>query len=150
MTRDEIMERVTPTARMLFEKDGHLDSVFIAFKSDDSIMIIAAPWRDEDEKAIMLTMIKQTFAEQRVTAYALVSEIWMKRFDVGNRPPPGVMVSNYEDRDEGVHILVVDRDGVDSRIYQIKRPMDGSPATLSAEHSVSGDSFVGRMTELLS
>lgn len=151
MTRDEIMDRMVPVSRTLFEADGSLTSTFLAFDENDSMLLIAAPWTSENEKAIMLGMIKKHFEENGVEAYALVSEIWMRSFAPDRMPPPGVMVSDYEDREEAVQIMVVDRNGVDVRIYPIERPTDG-PARMSLEPRPAppGAVFGGRMTELLS
>lgn len=148
MNKSEILEAVVPLAVANFERDGNIIPAFIGFLSDDSSMVVLTPWGNEAEKASAVEKVSEIFSEKGVTSYAHVSEVWLRSFD--RAPPPGTMVSDYEDREEGVVVLAVDRDGIDQRVFLIARPMDGSPPRLvdSTERFSSG-MFSGRMTELL-
>lgn len=134
-------------------KPKDLTPMFLGIRADGQEIVIAAPWRDEDQKYASVDTVRRIFAEQRVVAYAQTSEIWVSATAVAEATASGgkltKRVSEYADAEERAMILA--SNGLKScvRTYFIDRDADGRITGLRLEQEVNDAGVTGRMADLL-
>jgi hypothetical protein len=145
-----IAKHAASFARALFAKDGSFSPMFLAVNKRNEVHAMVVPWANEDEKLMMLDVLRDFFKDQGITRYALLSEVWMvtvhetemRHYDDRIRP------SQRENRQEAVHILGVDNKGnTVSYTYPILRDEKG--VSLGEELCWKENNIAGRMARLL-
>ena len=108
--------------------------------------MIAAPWDDEAENLMTLTMIRAKLHSPRARSYAFASEAWVATESLSK--PSGLMPCEHPDRREVVLIEAFERDGKGgTRVYAIKRNRKGVVTALERDGEIN-DAFRGRMHNL--
>lgn len=137
-----LMQQAAGFAQSKFRDDGNVQPMWIAETDMGEKFVIATPFGDEGQKAQVVTLLRQMFAERSVVRYAFMTEAWSVAMsesemkDEGtNRPPP----SKHPRRREVLILLGEDRDTKVAAFTQffILRPEDGTP-TLQEDPSVAG------------
>jgi hypothetical protein len=136
-------------AARVFHEMGNVSPIWHAVPAQGDHLLIATPWRSDDEKRIAMEFLRDKFKELNVQRFVCVVEAWAvmgRNIDTVS----GVRPSEHPDRREVVRVQAEDRDGsVLSGQYYILRPEHG-PATLSQFHEDPGNMVMtGCMTGLL-
>lgn len=143
---DGLLANAENFARHAFKHQGEVVPMFIAVHGGH-VHVIAAPWRDEGEKHVMVATLREEFRELGIERFAFMVEAWMVAAkpdaDLSNLPRP----SEHPDRQEVVHILAMERGG-GSRAVSIPILRKGRKASLG-EATRSGDAGFGLFTTLL-
>lgn len=156
-TKENFLDWIVKSSTTIWEnevatnpKDGVLQPVFFGIPEDPSepTVIIPASWADEEEKVAFLNIIRMLFKQKRITMYGHASEAWtsvIKAEDVASRHVPP---SQDPERQEHLIFIVVDKDGPVAKRCVINR-VAGQVPTLGPVEDMPGQSFKGRMMELL-
>jgi hypothetical protein len=123
MNLDQLFEDTKRRVRDHFEKTGEVPGAFLCVTEDHEAFAFEAPWSNPDEKAASFSVLRDAFRARGVVRYAFASEVWMSATKSG---PP----SEAPDREEGVEVLAVDRDG-SRRGTMAKIARDNGTATLA-------------------
>jgi hypothetical protein len=136
--------------RVLVEmKQADLMPTFVMVADEENIFM-PAPWRDDDEKRIMLAAARAIMKDKRVTRYSVVSEAWTAVQPKGWKPgmPQGPLPADRPDRKEIVIAIAADKATSKSRVWDIVRGEGGSVVDLRLDKDgLTG--LGGRMAELL-
>ncbi len=121
--------------------------------ADGQRIIMMTPWRNEDDKRVMLEMLRHKFRELGVRRYVLSVEAYMAEYSEGPKDPNDpafVMPNKRTDRVEILMIVGVDPAAGESLQYNTKILRRNGRRTL-AEREVLPHSAAmeGRMTTLL-
>jgi hypothetical protein len=136
--------------RVLVEmKETDLMPTFVMIAEDEHVFM-PAPWRDDDEKRIMLAAARGIMKAKGVTRYSMVSEAWTAAQPKGWKPgmPQGPLPADRPDRKEIVIAIAADKATSKSRVWDIVRGEGGTIVDLRLDkESLTG--LGGRMAELL-
>jgi hypothetical protein len=137
-------------AARIFHEMGSVSPIWHAVPAQGDHLLIATPWRSDDEKEIAMEFLRDKFKEMNVQRFVCVVEAWAVMGRSLASVVSGVRPSEHPDRREVIRVQAEDRDGsVLSGQYYILRPERG-PATLSQFHEDSGNTaWTGRMSGLL-
>lgn len=148
---DALLELAGDHARhVLVEmKQADLMPTFLMIADGENILM-PTPWRDEDEKRIMLLAARSIMKERGVTRYSMVSEAWTATQPEGWKPgmPQGPLPADRPDRKEIVLAIAADKANTKSRTWDIVRGESGGVVDLRLDKS-GLEGLVGRMAELL-
>jgi len=137
--------------RVLVEmKEAELAPIFLMVGPEDENILMPAPWRDENQKRIMLAAVREIMKDKRVTSYSEVSEAWSSVQPKDWKPgmPEGPAPSERPDRKEIVIAIAADRTTAKSRAWDIVRGEAGSIVDLRLDgNALTG--LEGRMADLL-
>jgi hypothetical protein len=130
-------------------KQADLIPTFLMIAEDEHALM-PAPWRDDDEKRIMLAAAREIMKAKGVTRYSMVSEAWTAVQPKGWKPgmPQGPLPSERADRKEIVIAIAVDKTATKSRVWDIVRGEGGSVVDLRLDDATMLG-LSGRMGELL-
>jgi len=151
-TLKELFDYAVDTAKKQFEEDGSTTSMFMAHTANNEIIMTVTPWGNENEKQIILTLVRQMFKTKSVDFYVQISEVWTRAFDSSELKSrdPHRQVNSYDDKTESMLVLGCDFEGCKmASMRPIERPYDGSPPRLGVNDEVKPGTFSGRMAELL-
>jgi hypothetical protein len=133
--------------------DREWTSQFCTEDANGARCIYLAPWRNEREKVMTLTLLSDQFRRGGVKRYVLASEVWMARYDGGGDPrtTPGFqMPPARSDRVEALMIIGVDPQAGEVLQFNAEIVRKGRRRTLKPRESVPyTGGFSGRMIELL-
>jgi hypothetical protein len=136
--------------RVLVEmKEAELMPTFLMI-ADGQNILMPAPWRDENQKRLMLAAVRKILKDKRVTRYSVVSEAWSAVQPKDWKPgmPEGPAPSERPDRKEIVIAIAADKTTSQSRVWDIVRGEAGSVVDLRLDsNALTG--LEGRMAELL-
>jgi hypothetical protein len=132
------------------QHDKELMPTFHMITIEGESMLAPTPWRDEDDKRMMLAALRSIMKDRKVVRYSMVSEAWSARQpkdwkpgqDVG--PAPG----ERPDRKEVVIAVAADKARTVSRSWDIVRGESGSIVKLVLDKEHTGVQE-GRMGNLL-
>lgn len=124
MDLNKLIEFVVTGAKAAFDKDGEVHPTTFAISGEDQVMIIPSSWGSAEERAQMLTNLKQLFQEYKVKRYVMVNEAWMR--SVGPGDDLSVAPSKSDNREEC--LIISGTDGIKRafELFDIVRPFDGS------------------------
>jgi hypothetical protein len=147
---------------LLDEAERHIHNVLIDQHEDellpvcvmakgDGRFIAPTPWRSENEKGAMLTLMRHQMQSNGVEAYCVMSEAWIavqpedwKPGDDAGPPP-----SQRPDRQEVVFACASDKTQSIQRMWRIVRGEAGAIVKLDLDDGRNVADTVGRMAELL-
>lgn len=148
---DALLKRAGEHARRVLveTKARELMPIFLMVAAKENIFL-PAPWRSDQEKALMLRAARAIMQERGVTCYSIVSEAWTATQPKGWKPgmPQGPMPADRPDRKEIVFALAADKTRSKSCTWDIVRGEAGSVVDLRLEKGPLQD-LGGRMAELL-
>ena len=148
---DALLELAGAHARhVLVEmKEAELMPTFLMIADGENI-IMPAPWRDENEKRVILGAARAIMKESGVTRYSMVSEAWSAAQPEGWKPgmPEGPLPGDRPDRKEIVVAIAADKVTSKSRTWNIVRGESGAVVELRLDDAVLSG-LGGRMAELL-
>lgn len=141
----EIAQRMA-TKRIL--EDGEITPHFAVIEGG-GIRIIFTPWQREEDKPMMLNVLRLAFLLWEVKFYTLTSEVWIAQYkgDIKDKPDDW-FPKDQPDRKEAVHVLTTTYDGVHTWAAEILRDENKKVSNLREMNS-SYDKITGRMTSLL-
>lgn len=136
------------TANM-FRKHGEVQPMWHAVDGNDQHILIATPWRDDDEKDATSQALRTMFRAKNVKRFAFICEAWVATVKTLAEVNDGLRPSEHPDRREVLMINAEDRQGNElSGFFYILRPEHG-PATLSPLHMNDFTGMKGRFTGML-
>lgn len=99
--------------------------------TDDGVVVIPCPWRNNDEKHAMVATVRSTAQGLKVRCYAFVTEMWMATIerDRSGDIDMTIVPSEHPDREEGLMIIAETPTERIGECYVIVRQADGT-ATL--------------------
>lgn len=154
MDLQQLFDFAAKSAANIFNDTGEVMAMWHAVAGNGENVIIATPWRNDDQKDATIRALRQVFAAKQVKRFAFVCEAWMATADPSQGRTAatysGVMPSKHPDRREVLMIRAEDRDGsMLAGMYYILRPECG-PAKLSPLKMQDYDQTSGRMVGMLS
>jgi hypothetical protein len=148
LTINELLDAGAEHARqILVGKEGAemVPTWHIQTPKGEPDIIAATPWGDDDDKAMVVSLMRFMLKEKKAESYSFMSEAWVATEDVNH--PTGLMPRDREDRREVVIINAYDRLGMGTmRVYEIKRGPDGIVTELVMDPPLDG--FSGRLANL--
>jgi hypothetical protein len=137
-------------AERIFKEQGEVTPIWHAVpEGDGDHLLIATPWRNDEEKEMALEAIRDMFQEKHIQSYVSIVEAWaVMGGDLNN--VMDVRPSRHPDRREIVRVTAEDRNGKTlSGQFYILRPEHGE-AKLSPFHEDPPETIqAGRMSGLL-
>jgi hypothetical protein len=130
-----------------FEKQGELMPMWVGRKVTKESFLIATPWQGEDDKIVMLEMLRNKFKELDVVEYYMCSEVWMRTMSLEERAASNLQIKDYEDKEERLMFLRISRDEQEYGFRPIIRT--STEVTLGPWEVMPPDMGGGRMAELL-
>jgi hypothetical protein len=125
-------------------KDGDVGRMFVVHTKGEAKHVIAAPWRNDDEKAALIDMVRTYCIAYDAAALSFISEAWVRYLkqapgetdDEFEARQNAVRVRDAEDRREVVMVMTMYRDGAGERhivsdTREIQRRRDGKPSGLA-------------------
>jgi hypothetical protein len=145
----ELFDLVAENAARVFHESGEVSPMWHAVNGKDENVVIATPWRDDNEKDAVVCELRHYFRAHRVKRFAFIVEAWIVQARTEREVREGPLPSKHPDRREVLMITAEDRDGTQIMgMYYILRPEHG-PARLSPLEVKPFDATVGRMSGLL-
>lgn len=148
---DALLELAGAHARTVLVdmKEAELPPTFLMIAEGEHIFM-PAPWRDEDEKRMVLGAVRAIMKESGVTRYSMVSEAWIAIQPEGWKPgmPQGPLPGDRPDRKEVVFAIAADKATAKSRTWDIVRGESGVVVELRHDKAEMKE-IGGRMAELL-
>jgi hypothetical protein len=148
---DALLDLAAEHARQVLVemKQADLMPTFLMIAAEGSIFM-PAPWRDDDEKRIMLAAARMIMKAKGVTRYSMVSEAWTAKQPEGWKPgmPQGPSPAARPDRKEVVIAIAADKATIKSRMWDIVRGEGGAIVDLRLDDAALQNNS-GRMGELL-
>jgi hypothetical protein len=146
LTIDELLDHALEHARaVLIDKpDAQLIPTWL-IQAKDRTTIVGTPWNGDDDKDIMLLVIRMMLKKEQAQSYSFMSEAWMATEDLNH--PIGLQPREREDRKEAIIMNAFDRKGGKMRIYDIQRGDNGQVNDLVLQQT-EADHFSGRMFNL--
>lgn len=115
----------------------------------DHVEIFRPRWRGPDEKTATMQALAAMFEDDKPLRYSIISETWMAQSNE-NDPLMDIEPHKREDRQDGILILTVERDGpILATAYVVEHDWKTGKRSLSGPDSMTPDSIGGRMTELM-
>ena len=147
MDLDGLLEAALKHAEAVLvgEPDAQIIPTWVLYGKDIPVTLIATPWEDEDDKDMMIGLMRQLMKAKGVDCYSFLSEAWTASEDVRN--PIGLEPRKREDRREVVLITACSRESARLAIYEIKRGPDARVTELVFEDAVGQSG--GRLSNLL-
>ena len=161
-TTEQLADEIAATHVSWFREHptGGIAQTCLIFPEEGKAFAVECGWRDEDERRLMLAVLRATMATQRAIRYAIWSEIWMamKPLPEGRTAQQEIDDADYQhgdisrdpDRVEAVFTLVVEASGKQAiRLQKIVRgrrggvrrlePLDGDPSEWEGMGGALGD-----------
>ena len=98
-------------ASFITNNKDELMTQFIAETRDGSLQFYSTPWGNEEEKVIVLDLLRKKFAEEGVVRYVLTSEVWRVRYaadDARLKDEDRPMPSQDPQRESALMVIGVD------------------------------------------
>jgi hypothetical protein len=148
MTQKELYDVSKSFAKRQMLESGSIDTHFVVVTSG-GLRFIFTPWRNEEDKSKMLTVLRLAFVLWRVKFYAMVSEVWIATYKNDPRKDPlKIMPSEHPDRVEAVHVICVGEEEVLNWTSKIIRDKDEKVVDLKNLYE-NDQKLEGRMVSLL-
>lgn len=148
----ELYKHGQEAARMLFDKTGEIQPMWICITKGGVVMPIVAPMTDKEQLAEAL---RELFREKQVVCYVSMLECWMllgkpERTKDFQKYIEGASISQHPERREAVNIVAESKDTQLMGHFFILRPEHGKP-TLSPFKNLSaeGAHVEGRFVKML-
>jgi hypothetical protein len=145
-TLDDLLKDISQHIHRVL-MDDHAESLMPMYHIvGDENLVIGCPWRNEEEKLLVLRAIKQTARQNNATMIGFVCEMWMtkhKTQDLINYVPP----SQSPDRIEGVMAMVTDGAETKVNFWQIIRNRPGGTIISLIPEATEAGMFSGRMID---
>jgi hypothetical protein len=145
---------------LLMQAERHIRHVLLEQKEDQLVPLFAmakrgemilcpTPWRDDDEKRLMVEAVRQEMHREGVKAYVFMSEAWSAAQPEGWKPgdAEGPLPEDRPDRQEIVFAVACDKERILHRVWRIVRGEAGTIVKLEREKDLDG--LTGRMAGLL-
>jgi hypothetical protein len=148
LTINELLDKGAEHARnVLIGEEGAamIPTWYLQTPEGDPDVIVGTPWNGDDDKEIMIVIMRQMLRYERAESYSFISEAWVATEDA--RHPTGLMPCEREDKREVVIINAHDRLGFGTmRVYEVKRNDKGIVTDLVMDPPLEG--FEGRLANL--
>jgi hypothetical protein len=120
----EVAETVLDTAKATIQKDDLLPVAFLLVGNEDRVVMIPLGWRNEQEKGVMVEMLRATAIVTGAYAAILVMDTFIivreKEGDIVERP------SQAADRKDAILVNVLTKRGDNRMIVQVYEKRDGA------------------------
>jgi hypothetical protein len=104
MSLDDMFDNFKARVRKVFERHGSVGTpTFICIGENGDVFDVAAAWDGAEQKAAVYGALRDAFMKRRVIRYVFASEVW-----IGT---PGTSATDDPNRQEGVSVIIVDRNG---------------------------------------
>jgi hypothetical protein len=135
---------------LLEKKEPELVPMFVMATKRGGIILCPTPWRNDEEKRLMIEALRREMRKEGAEAYCFMSEAWTAVQPKGWKPgdSEGPAASHRPDRQEIVFALAADRERTIQRQWRIVRGEAGTIVKLDLDKEPP-DAIVGRMSELL-
>jgi hypothetical protein len=114
-------------------------------QTSDKSMVVGTPWNGEQDKKLMILVMRDMLKQEGALSYSFMSEAWAATEDL--KHPTGLQPSQREDRREVVIINACDHNGGKMRVYEMKRGANGRVSAL-VQDQTEADHFEGRLFNL--
>ena len=152
-TKDKLMEYLLNVAAVFFKERGEVQLTAFLLTGEDQIAIVPIPPEIQESTPLFRGVIGKLIKDQKATAFAIMSEAWVKRFDEEDEVGKSVMsgdlrISDLDTKDEALLIAYEDNEGTtDVKAWNIHRcdgtVSVGDPCTQFDDDQVTG--YSGRM-----
>jgi hypothetical protein len=153
ITPEELLDGAYRVAEgvLVGKKGGEMLPTFIMITSKGPT-VITTPWADEDDKSLLIRLVKLKMKEDGAIAYSFVSEVWIANQPEGWKigDPVGTMPVDRPDRREGV-VACAGLKGQKAlmKTWLVERGPDGRVVRLIPEKDGRHETAGGRLTEML-
>ena len=148
LTVDEMIKCAIAYAHLVLVGKPHAELTptwLVQNKNETSL--IGTPWRNQNEKEIMVETMRLMFKTRKVESYSFISEAWSATESLD--APTGLTPSQREDKREVVIVSAFDRQGGKIQCYEIKRGPDAMVTELALDPHGPEDNLSGRLYNLL-
>ena len=122
---------------------------FFHIVTPETNMLVVVPWENNQEKNIVVSVMRHALRERRAKAYCFTSECWLARYDKGDAPiddfqRPKVMPKDHPNRIECVCIFASTHSKQAMRVLEMIRDPSGRIVDLKPnEHPAGEEKFTG-------
>lgn len=145
MTPDKVIEMNVKYVKERMAEKGDICPLFI-LHTKKSVIPVFAPFRDDNEKSMILTLLKVLMIKHKAYAYSVCIEAWVAKRKL-NDPPLKGQVKDQPDR---IEVCLVGYVGYDKQVLKVLPVIRGGDKVSLAEPEADElDKVSGRFYELL-
>lgn len=150
MTLDELFKHGQEAAKLLFEKQGSIQPMWICEAENGEMIPICIRMPDRDDRDALSEAIKATFKRHRVVRYVSLLESWMIATDKNAKPDLTQSLEFHPDRCEVVFLAAEDADGQERcGHFPILRPEHDKPTLGAFKEILNSQGSNGRFAKML-